>query len=291
MRRFHFPRARPWHPSNVSKYLLKISYFAIGTVLGGKGVEDLWYTMHHASPKYYLVSTSRGSHRTPIRASMAAVASSEYKTFCHAADNHDNIGVDKVTSSSVYQVASVTKTLSILALLLGKNLNLDDPASEYVPELAKIKHYKGMVLRMLGRQLGGVSLHQRYTFDLATSLEFKTLHALGFLEAPPIPGTPVYDTADTGQCTRSDQKGACFNSGFTILGFVAQNLSSIKFKEIISENISKPLSLPSAAGFVLQDLPQAVLPADRESELVSFPLRNHGPQVNSSPFLKSTANC
>ncbi|RSL87907.1 hypothetical protein CEP52_015368 [Fusarium oligoseptatum] len=79
MKRFHFPRARPWHPSNVSKFLLKISYFALGTVLGGNGVEDLWYTLHRASPKYYLVSV-KSSRRTPIRASMAAVASSEYKS-------------------------------------------------------------------------------------------------------------------------------------------------------------------------------------------------------------------
>ncbi|RSL72298.1 hypothetical protein CEP54_000951 [Fusarium duplospermum] len=80
MRRFQFPRARPWHSSNVSKFLLKISYFALGTVLGGKGVEDLRYTLHRASPKYYLISVNRGSRRTPIRASMAAVASSEYKS-------------------------------------------------------------------------------------------------------------------------------------------------------------------------------------------------------------------
>ncbi|KAJ3463875.1 hypothetical protein MRS44_008661 [Fusarium solani] len=46
MRRFQFPRARPWHPSTVSNLLLKMTFLALGTVLGGKGVEDLWY--HHA---------------------------------------------------------------------------------------------------------------------------------------------------------------------------------------------------------------------------------------------------
>ncbi|KAM6524731.1 hypothetical protein FALCPG4_010334 [Fusarium falciforme] len=91
MRRFQFPRARPWHPSAVSNFLLKISYFALGTVVGGKGVEDLWYTIHRASPKYYLLPVSQGSRRTPVRASMAAVASSEYKSmwafFCELVRN------------------------------------------------------------------------------------------------------------------------------------------------------------------------------------------------------------
>jgi hypothetical protein len=91
MRRFQFPRARPWHPSTVSNLLLKMTFLALGTVLGGKGVEDLWYTMHRASPKYYLLPVNQGSRRTPARASMAAIASSEYKSmwdfFCELVRN------------------------------------------------------------------------------------------------------------------------------------------------------------------------------------------------------------
>ncbi|KAJ4317708.1 hypothetical protein N0V84_007227 [Fusarium piperis] len=80
MRRFQFLRSRPWLPSNVYIFLLKISYFALGPVLGGKGAGDLWYTTHRANPRYYLVPNNQGSRRTPIRASMAAVASSEYES-------------------------------------------------------------------------------------------------------------------------------------------------------------------------------------------------------------------
>jgi CubicO group peptidase (beta-lactamase class C family) len=77
-------------------------------------------------------------------------------SFHHTADNLNKTGVGKVTSSSIYRVASVTKIFTVLALLLQENLNLDDPASKYVPELAKIDHYKDITLRMLASQLGGV---------------------------------------------------------------------------------------------------------------------------------------
>ena len=77
-------------------------------------------------------------------------------SFHHTADNLNKTGVSKVTSSSIYRVASVTKVFTVLALLLQENLNLDDPASKYVPELAKIEYYKGITLRMLASQLGGV---------------------------------------------------------------------------------------------------------------------------------------
>ncbi|RSM04501.1 hypothetical protein CDV31_009988 [Fusarium ambrosium] len=424
MRRFHLPRARPWHPSNVSKFLLKISYFALGTVLGGKGVENLWYTLHRASPKYYLVS-AKGSRRTPIRASMAAVASSEYKMFLafefhipsrsypdpaqaalpmlfvghsgiayrhlsyrmdfpviyrgrsrcgtvsptachkpygllqfalptsppgatvmanlrmipiifklisvfrsalllrqfrqtenlveslakslkdlvqsskswnastnsffvkvtskdeslfsfhHTADSLEETGVHRVISSFIYRVASVTKIFTVLALLLQNNLDLDDPASKYVPEMFRIKHYKERKLR------------RKYAFDLATSLVFEALRALGFLEAPPMPGAPVYDTADTRPKTciefseslkdhnltwKPGQRAASFNSG-------------LHHPRLY---LSEPLSLPSATGFVLQDLPQAVLPPDRGSELMSIPSEAMTQQPGRTKPLKTS---
>ncbi|KAH7260019.1 beta-lactamase family protein [Fusarium solani] len=213
-------------------------------------------------------------------------------SFHHTADNLNKTGVGKVTSSSIYRVASVTKIFTVLALLLQENLNLDDPASKYVPELAKIDHYKDITLRMLASQLGGVPREGGCAFDLATGLESKVLRALGFPEAPPAPGTPVCDTADTGLCTRSEffeslknnnltwqpgQKAAYSNSGFIILGFVLEKVTSMKFKDIIYEKISKPLGLSSATGFELQDPSRAVLPPDGGFELMSLPLGNYDP--------------
>ncbi|RSL81365.1 hypothetical protein CEP51_005910 [Fusarium floridanum] len=215
-------------------------------------------------------------------------------SFHHTADSLEETGVHKVISSFIYRVASVTKIFTVLALLLQNNLDLDDPASKYVPEMFRIKHCKEMKLRRLAGQLGA----GKYAFDLATSLVFEALRALGFLEAPPMPGAPVYDTADTRPKTyiefseslkdniltwKPGQRAANSNSGFTILGFVLENLTLIKFKEIIREKISKPLSLPSATGFVVQDLLQAVLPPDRGSELVSIPSETMAPGPYKTP--------
>ncbi|RSL87914.1 hypothetical protein CEP52_015367 [Fusarium oligoseptatum] len=77
-------------------------------------------------------------------------------SFHHTADNLEETGVHKVISSFIYRVASVTKIFTVLALLLQNNLVLDDPASKYVPEMFRIKHYKERKLRKLAGQLGGV---------------------------------------------------------------------------------------------------------------------------------------
>jgi CubicO group peptidase (beta-lactamase class C family) len=73
------------------------------------------------------------------------------------------------------------------------------------------------------------------------------------------------------------QKAAYSNSGFIILGFVLEKVTSMKFKDIIYEKISKPLGLSSATGFELQDPSRAVLPPDGGFELMSLPLGNYDP--------------
>ncbi|KAJ4251206.1 hypothetical protein NW757_006752 [Fusarium falciforme] len=138
--------------------------------------------------------------------------------------------------------------------------------------------------------LNKTGVSQGYGFDLATGLEFKTLRDLGFPETSPASGTPACDTVDTGLCTRSEffeslknnnltwqpgQKVAYSNSGFIILGFVLEKVTSMKFRDIIYEKISKPLGLSSATGFELQDPSRAVLPLDGGFELMSVPLGNY----------------
>ncbi|RSL72315.1 hypothetical protein CEP54_000949 [Fusarium duplospermum] len=114
-----------------------------------------------------------------------------------------------------------------------------------------------------------------YAFHLTTSLDFKTLYAPGFLEAPPTLVLPSVALQTLGRVLVLN--AAYFDSGFTILGFVLDNLTAIKVEEIFYEKIPKSLSLSSTTGSVIQDSSQEVLSPDDGSKLVSAPLRNYDP--------------
>jgi CubicO group peptidase (beta-lactamase class C family) len=84
--------------------------------------------------------------------------------FHHTAPVRNTSGVDKVTGDSVYRVASVTKMVTTLALLLQESANLDDPVTKYVPGLldAGLHHYGNVTLRMLASQISGTARDSEY---------------------------------------------------------------------------------------------------------------------------------
>ncbi|KAL2682507.1 hypothetical protein Neosp_006959 [[Neocosmospora] mangrovei] len=135
--------------------------------------------------------------------------------FYYTACSLNKTGVGKVASSSIYRVVSVTRVFTVLALLLQTNLKLYDPASKYVPELAKIDHYKDITLRVLASQCGDVRREGGKSCS-----------------AP----SPPYS-----------------NSGFIVPGFVLEKAASMEFKDIMYDKIFNPLDLSLATDFKLQD--------------------------------------
>jgi len=79
--------------------------------------------------------------------------------FHHTAPVRNSSGVNVVAGDSVYRIASVTKMMTVYALLLQKNVNLDDPVTKYVPALldAGLQHYRNVTLRMLASQISGTA--------------------------------------------------------------------------------------------------------------------------------------
>lgn len=88
---------------------------------------------------------------------------------------------------------------------------------------------------------------------------------------------PFESLSNNDLAWQPSQKAAYSNSGFIVLGFVLEKVTSMEFKDILSENISKPLDLCPATGFELQDSSRAVLPPDVGFELISLPLGNCNP--------------
>ncbi|KAF4464344.1 hypothetical protein FALBO_8820 [Fusarium albosuccineum] len=209
-------------------------------------------------------------------------------------------GVEKVNGETIYRVASITKVLTTLALLLQEGLNLDDPASKYVPELQEIRRYKAITLKMLASQLSGIH-REGYTFDLATLNPLQDLHALGFPDVPLDPSTPFCDTLDSPLCTRAQffqdlenhafvwqpgQRAAYSNPGFILLSFALENITNMKYEEIISQQIIKPLGLSSATSFKLQNISNSVIPVDGGFEWMTLPIGHN----DASAGLYATPN-
>jgi CubicO group peptidase (beta-lactamase class C family) len=77
--------------------------------------------------------------------------------------NESRTGVKVVDGSSVYRIASITKTFTTLGILqqhAGGNLSLDDPIDKYVAELQGPQSgnipWKDITLRTLASQLSGI---------------------------------------------------------------------------------------------------------------------------------------
>jgi CubicO group peptidase (beta-lactamase class C family) len=81
--------------------------------------------------------------------------------FHHTALVRNESGASKKDSGTVYGVASVTKTFTVLSVLLEASLNLDEPVSRYVSEL-KGTVWSDVTLRLLGGQLAGIPRDSKY---------------------------------------------------------------------------------------------------------------------------------
>lgn len=84
-------------------------------------------------------------------------------SFHHTAAQLDT-GTDNVNGSSLYRIASITKSFTVLALIqqyAAGNLSLDDPVNKYISALNEPQNstvrWKDITLRALASQIGGLS--------------------------------------------------------------------------------------------------------------------------------------
>ena len=143
----------------------------------------------------------------------------------------------RVDTSSVFRIASMTKSFTALAILQLRDagtLSLDDPAERYVPEL---------------RQL-------RYATTDARHITVRDLlsHAAGFPEDNPW-GDQQLDASDDDLARMirsgipfSNTPGVAYeysNFGFAILGRIIVNVSGMPYARYIREKVLLPLGMTS----------------------------------------------
>jgi CubicO group peptidase (beta-lactamase class C family) len=155
----------------------------------------------------------------------------------------------KVDTSSVFRIASMTKSftaLSIVKLRDEGKLSLDDPAEKYVPELKSLKY--------------PTSDSPKITIRLLLS------HSTGFPEDNPWGDQQLADSDE--QLSQMLRRGIPFstspgtnyeysNLGFAILGRVVANVSGMPYARYVRQNILLPLGMTSTT------LERAQVPANR----------------------------
>ena len=76
-------------------------------------------------------------------------------TYHHTAAQKNASGTDLVTGDTIYRIASVTKVLTVLAILLEPRIRLDDPIGQYLPAFTQ-GQWQNVTVRMLCSQISGV---------------------------------------------------------------------------------------------------------------------------------------
>jgi CubicO group peptidase (beta-lactamase class C family) len=142
-----------------------------------------------------------------------------------------------VTPQSQYRIASMTKSLTAMAILKLRDegrLRLDDPAAQYVPELATV--------RPLTTDAPPISIRHLLT------------HAAGFPEDNPWGDRQLADTEAElsaflrGGLSFANAPGVAYeysNLGFTLLGRIVTNVSGQPYQQYITNAILLPLGMTS----------------------------------------------
>ena len=140
-----------------------------------------------------------------------------------------------VTSSSLFRIASMSKSFTAMAILKLRDegkLNLDDPAYRFIPELKKLKYPTADSPPITIRHL--------------------LTHGAGFPEDNPWGDRQLADTDKelieflNKQVSFSNPPGLAYeysNLGFALLGKIVTKVSGKRYQDYIRENIWKPLGM------------------------------------------------
>ena len=152
-------------------------------------------------------------------------------------DLEDGGAVDVHT---VYRIASVTKTITAMALLMLRDegkINLDTPAEQYVPELARVPQPTEdggpITIRQLITHTSG--LPRVGNFDYSNPREIgvtrrELLAAVEGIRLRAAPGT----------------KHEYSNLGYALLGLIVEQVAGVPYHEFVNERILTPLGMRSA---------------------------------------------
>jgi CubicO group peptidase (beta-lactamase class C family) len=87
-----------------------------------------------------------------------------------------------VTGDTAFRIASISKSFTVYAILLESKINLDDPITKYIPELAEQQpadiwgwypEWDQITIRSLASQLSGIARESEYILNISEILAHK----------------------------------------------------------------------------------------------------------------------
>jgi CubicO group peptidase (beta-lactamase class C family) len=173
-------------------------------------------------------------------------------------------------AQSLFRIASMSKSVTALAILqlrdAGK-LNLDEPASKYIPEMKKLRY-----LTTDGPEI---------------TIRHLLTHGAGFPEDNPWGDRQLADSDEelrqliANGPSFSNVPGVAFeysNLGFALLGQIVQKVSGMEFQQYTTANIFKPLGM-NATVWEFEKAEQSKLALGYnwiDESRVNIPLEHHG---------------
>lgn len=193
--------------------------------------------------------------------------------------NESRPGDTRVDWDSQYRIASITKVFTTLGVLYqheAGNLNLDDPITKYIAELADDDNgdvpWKDITLRILASQLSGIPREFAQS-DLINYLPNPTDYGLPPASKEGLPKCDEYD--DYKPCNRSqflkvlkqghpifapNQKSTYSNLNFELLGLALENVTGMSYEEYMQTAIFEPLNMTATTLTKPDSDKHAVLP-------------------------------
>ena len=145
---------------------------------------------------------------------------------------------DAVTPDTVFRIASMTKSFTALAILKLRDegkLSLDDAASKWIPELARLKYptHDSTPIRVRHLLTHGAGFPEDNPWG-DRHLDEKDAELTRWLEA----GLPFSTAPDTAY--------EYSNYGFALLGRIVANASGVPYDEYLKTNILAPLGMSAS---------------------------------------------
>jgi CubicO group peptidase (beta-lactamase class C family) len=167
---------------------------------------------------------------------------------------YDFQGMKQPSIDTIYQVASVSKTVTATAILQLYEqglFNLDDDVNGYLPFSLRNLQYSDVPITFRMLLSHHSSLHDH---DAEAAYEyFAGDYPFSYVEELLVPGGEAYHAEFWGEYPPGGG-GNYSNLGFTVLGYLVELLSHQTLEDYCQEHIFKPLGMTSTS-FTMEELP------------------------------------
>ncbi|KAK2732921.1 putative beta-lactamase-like 1 [Myotisia sp. PD_48] len=219
----------------------------------------------------FVRSQNRWNASTNSFSVMVTSGDGPFFSYHHTAPIKSENGVKIVDDHSIYRIASVSKVFTTLATLVEQNVSLDDTIGMYLKEL-DAPGWQDVTLRLLAQQLSGVA-RDVGVFDAGSQSE--VMIPLGL---PPLPVSdiPACGNGTAPMCSREvflqslkdygftgqvAHRAAYTDIGYILLGYVLEEVTGMKYSEVLTKSILKPLGVHEISA-TTPDASRGIIPID-----------------------------